>query len=252
MQCNRRGVKALKKTVDHIVLKSISKKYGAFNALIDVNLAIRSGVSFALLGPNGSGKSTLLKGLVGSIPFNTGEIDVCGQNDVRCFSYKKNISYMPQYPGFLPNLCAKDSIELLVQLRGQNPIHKDQLIDELGISHFWKKSFKELSGGMKQKINILQCFMFESKVIFLDEPTSSLDPHMASYVKSLIRIRKEQGNIILFTSHIMSEVEEIADRMALLSDGKILLEVSPKEFIQQKGAKNLEEAMLDFWNNNKN
>ena len=228
-------------------IDKLSKNFGKIEALRAVSLRIPKGTSYALLGPNGSGKTTLLKALVGSLHYDSGSIHIGGLTDVQLPAYKRQMTYMPQHPGFLPHLTAKESIELLIKLRGQPAIFQEKLVSDLGIEKFWKKPFGELSGGMKQKINILQCFMFASETIFLDEPTSSLDPQMTGYVKSLVREAKANGKTILFTSHIMSEVEDIADRMALLNNGSVLLEASPKEFIQEQKASNLEEAMSQFW-----
>lgn len=235
---------------EFLQVNSLSKAFGKFQALKSVSLQIPIGSSYALLGPNGSGKTTLLKALVGSIHFDSGSININGHSNVQDHVYKQQMTYMPQYPGFLPHLTAKESIELLVHLRGVPAVLQERLVSELGVSRFWKKPFRELSGGMKQKINILQCFMFDSKTIFLDEPTSSLDPQMAGYVKNLIREMKANGKTILFTSHIMSEVEEIADQMALLSNGEVLVETSPQNFISEKGAPNLEKAMMQYWSEN--
>ena len=228
-------------------VRHLSKSFGKVRALEDVSLDIPSGMTYALLGPNGSGKTTLLKSLIGIIPFDKGEVSLDGCGDIHSYKYKSRITYMAQYPGFLPHLTVKESIELLIKLRGVKPCFKEQLVNDMKIDQFWQRPFGELSGGMKQKVNILQCFMFKSDAIFLDEPTSSLDPLVSVYVKNLIDQRKKSGCIVLFTSHIMGEVEQIADKMALLNNGQILFEASPKEFILKKGSKNLEKAMLKYW-----
>lgn len=229
-------------------VEKLSKKFNKFSVLKNISLHIPVGSAYALLGPNGSGKTTLLKSLVGSIHYDFGFVDMDhGSTDVQSASYKKRISYMPQHPGFLPHLTARESIELLIQISGREAVFQERLVSELDISRFWNKPFRELSGGMKQKINILQCFMFQSEIFFLDEPTSSLDPQMAGYVKNLIREVKSDGTTVLFTSHIMSEVEDIADQMALLNNGQILIETSPKKFVAERNARDLESAMMQYW-----
>lgn len=243
------GVK-LPSNHNFIQISQLSKSFGKFKVLVKISLRIPIGSSYALLGPNGSGKTTLLKILVGSIHYDSGSIDINGIRNVQEYAYKRQMTYMPQHPGFLPHLTTKESIDLLVQLRGIPAVFQERLVSELGITAFWEKPYRELSEGMKQKVNILQCFMFDSKIVFLDEPTSSLDPQMAGYLKNLIQETKASGKTILFTSHIMSEVEDIAEKMALLSNGSILLEASPKEFVSERNAPNLEKAMLQFWNSN--
>ncbi len=233
-----------------LYIDGLSKMFGKFQALKNVSLSVPEGVTYALLGPNGSGKTTLLKTLIGSVPLDRGRVDLGGLTNVTGKAFRQKFVYMPQSPGFLPHLSARESIRLLVRLRGQGTTRGERLVEELKIEEFWRRPFGELSGGMKQKINILQCFMFDFDIAFLDEPTSSLDPQVASYVKHLIAELKAKGKTILFTSHIMSEVEAIADRMALISNGRILLETSPHEFMKEHGATDLEQAMLKYWSAN--
>ena len=230
-------------------INNLSKKFAKFQALKQVTLKIPDLSTFALLGPNGSGKTTLLKSLIGSIKSDSGEVELNGNVDVRSAEYKTQLVYMPQTPVFLPHLSAREIIALLIQLRKKPALMAERLIKELEIDKFWKKPFRELSGGMKQKINILQCFMFDFKIAFLDEPTASLDPHVAWYLKSLIKELNQNGKTIVFTSHIMSEVEEIADHMAVLHNGEVLLTTMPSKFIIEHQTANLEYAMLAFWKN---
>lgn len=231
-------------------INNICKKFGKKVVLKNISLLIPKGSTYALLGPNGSGKTTLLKSLMGSIFFDKGNLSLNGKININTHAYKRQITYMPQIAGFLPHLSAKESIKLLIELRQARPEFKEELIQDLGIKDFWNKPFGDLSGGMKQKINILQCFMFESDIVFLDEPTSSLDPQVAGYVKKWIKNLKQKGKTLLFTSHIMSEVEEVADKMALLDNGELLFEVSPSDFIKKYKTKNLEAAMLEYWGGN--
>ena len=228
-------------------ITDLSKKFGQLQILKGISLEIPENCTFALLGPNGSGKSTLLKSLIGSVHFDEGKIELNGYKNVKEPEYKTNLVYMPQSPVFLPHLTTREIITLLIQLRKQPAVMAERLIKELEIEKFWKKPFRELSGGMKQKINILQCFMFDFKIAFLDEPTASLDPHVAWYLKSLIKELKNKGNTIVFTSHIMSEIEEIADHLAVIHNGEIILVTRPSRFISEQRAQNLEEAMLSFW-----
>jgi Cu-processing system ATP-binding protein len=228
-----------------LTIRNLSKSYNGYQALSQVNLDIPSGTIFSLLGPNGSGKTTLLKCLLGLVPFDSdGEIFLNGTNIKQNAEYKRALAYMPQFPGFPPNLTPVEVISLCEQLRSDTPIFKERLISELGIKDFYHKPMRELSGGMKQKVNILQCFMFDFSLALLDEPTSSLDPQNASYVKNFIKELKEKDKTILFTSHILREVEEIADWMAFFSEGRISTVNSPANLMVETQTKNLEEAIL--------
>ena len=117
----------------------------------------------------------------------------------------------------------------------------------MGIANFSHKNFQNLSQGMKQKINILQCFMSEPDLYILDEPTAGLDPNMVYYLKKLMLECKKKSKTILFTSHIMSEVEELADQVLVLLDGKIVLNSSPQKIIKDFQSANLEEAIRVYW-----
>lgn len=230
-----------------LTVENLSKTFRKTPVLSGISLEIPSGCAFSLLGPNGSGKTTLLKCLMGSIaPDETGCIRLEGDADVNGEAYKEKLVYMPQAPVFLPHLSPGEIVALLGRLRGRPAPRFSRLVEDLNMGSFWDRPFGQLSGGMKQKLNILQCFMFDFKIAFLDEPTASLDPAVAYYVKALIKELKNEGRTVVFTSHIMSEVEEVADTMALLENGKIFLEAAPAEFVRDRRAKNLEEALLKY------
>ncbi|MDP2600713.1 MAG: ABC transporter ATP-binding protein [Deltaproteobacteria bacterium] len=232
-----------------ITIQSLSKHYGRQKVLDGVDLTVSDGVLFALLGPNGSGKTTLLKSLLGIVaPDPSGEIIFNNRSILGKKSYKRHVGYMPQNPKFPPHLKVRELVTLFEKLRQKKGVHKEKLAADLQIDRFWHKPFGELSGGMSQKVNILLCFMFETSLLILDEPTLGLDPSITFYLKQLMREKKTEGKTVLFTSHVMAEVEEIADRMALLVEGKIYTVIAPQEMMRQRKSKTLEEALHLFWN----
>ena len=232
-----------------ITIKNLSKSYHHQKVLDRVELTIPQESIFALLGPNGSGKTTLLKSLLGIVrPAPNTEIILNQHSVFGSKAFKEQVGYMPQFPKFLPHLTVKEIISLFEKLRKKKGLHKDVLIRDLEMDSFWTKPFGELSGGMAQKVNILCCFMFDPLLFILDEPTLGLDPQITFYLKRLILKKKESGKTVLFTSHIMSEVEELADQMALLVEGKIYAVISPNELKKQKNAASLEVALNQFWN----
>jgi Cu-processing system ATP-binding protein len=231
-----------------IQIKNLSKTYKKQRVLKGIDLTIPHGSFFSLLGPNGSGKTTLLKSILGTvIPDRGSEILIQGKTIQGNDHYKRELSYMPQSPKFPAHLKVKEMIRLIRQLRKQRPVHQDQLIQDLGIHLFWNKPLGELSGGMTQKVNILQCFMFDTPICILDEPTLGLDPQITFYLKQWVKKQNKKGKTILFTSHIMAEVEELADRMALLVEGKLYTVIAPDQMKKEKGAASLEEALHQFW-----
>ena len=223
-----------------ITIQHLSKSYRSQKVLDQVNLKIPAGSLFALLGPNGSGKTTLMKSLLGIVRPTP-------ESKILLSVPKNQTAYMSQAPKFPSHLKVSELMTLFARLRWQEPIYQEGLIKDLGITPFWNKAIGELSGGMLQKVNILQCFMFETALYILDEPTSGLDPHTCFYLKQLLRKKKSEGHTLIFTSHIMSEVEELADRMALLVEGKIYTIASPEELKQQLNGKTLEEALHKFY-----
>lgn len=228
------SIKNLKKSFDHQVI------------LQGLSLEIPSGTLFALLGPNGSGKTTLLKSLLGMIaPAPGSEIYFDGQNTIGQVAFKKQVGFMSQFPKFPPHLRVREFISLMEKLRGKTG-NTAKLISDLGIDQFWEKPIGKLSGGMVQKVNILQCFMFDHASYILDEPTSGLDPMITFYLKNLLREKRGKATVV-FTSHVMAEVEELADLMALMIEGKIYTVISPEALKKQSGSKTLEMALHDYW-----
>lgn len=233
-----------------IAIHDLNKTYDTHRVLCDVSLEIPNHCLFALLGPNGSGKTTILKSILGNVlPQKGSRILVDGRDVVGAHAYKYLIGYMPQATRYPPHLRVDELIALLTRLRKQPTPLLDRLVGELQIGPFWKKKLGALSGGMAQKVNILQCFMFEPRVAVLDEPTQSLDPQVTYAVKQFLREYKSGGKTIVFTSHVMSEVEELADLMALLVEGRVYTVISPQQLMQDNAAASLEAALQKFWKN---
>jgi Cu-processing system ATP-binding protein len=234
-----------------IQIQNLTKSYEKKLVLNEINATIQKGTIFALLGPNGSGKTTLIKSILGLTNPDHGSILVNGIGlDKYKLEERSYIGYMPQSPLFPPNLKVKEIINYLIELGGKEPIFLDEIKNELGLDRFWNELFGKLSLGTKQKINILQCFMCDLDIIIIDEPTASLDPGMSYYFKKLLFHNKQKGKTILFTSHIMSEVDELADDMLVLVEGNIVANGNPQIFKETMKAKTLEEGMIAFWKKN--
>ncbi len=225
-----------------IKISSLNKTFGKNKILKDIQLQIPQGSLFALLGPNGSGKSTFLKCLLDIVPADSKKF-------TSLVSKKECIGYVPQNPAFPKNVKVCEIIDFFEYISPipVNVAYKKELMQDMGILSFTHKNFSQLSQGMKQKVNILQCFMFNSSFIIMDEPTAGLDPAMSYYVKRILRQKKEEKKTVLFTSHIMSEVEELADEVAVLIEGEIVLCDKPTKIIQNWNSKNLEEAIRVYW-----
>jgi len=228
-----------------IEIKNLHKKFDKLVVLDGLNLSIKKGGIFAVLGPNGSGKTTLIKSILGMVIPNKGEIQLNGENVLKKWEYRNNINYLPQIANFPSNLSVSELIKMVKNLRPKESNEKE-LIDLFGLKPFMKKKLGNLSGGTKQKVNLVLTFMFNSDIIILDEPTTGLDPIALIYLKELIQKEKEKGKTILITTHIMSLVDEMADEIVFLLDGKIYFKGSVPELKEQTEENNLEHAIAQL------
>ncbi len=228
-----------------IEIKKLHKKFGKLTVLDGLDLTINQGGIFAILGPNGSGKTTLIKSILGMVVPNKGEILLDNKSVLKKWNYRNDINYLPQIANFPANLSVKELIAMVKNLRPK-PSNEEELIQLFGLSPFLKKKLGNLSGGTKQKVNLVLTFMFDSDLIILDEPTTGLDPIALIHLKNLINKEKEKGKTILITTHIMSLVDEIADEIVFLLDGKIYFKGSVIALKKQTEQDNLEHAIANL------
>ena len=204
-----------------ISIENLQKKFGKNEVLKGIDLNIEQGGIFAVLGPNGSGKTTLIKSILGMVVPNSGSIKINGKSVKNDWKYRNNIDYLPQIANFPGNLTVRELIRMIKDLRSYKKADDLRLIELFKLEPFLDKKLSNLSGGTKQKVNLVLTFMFDSSLIILDEPTTGLDPISHIRLKELITSEKQKGKTILITSHIMSFVEEIADEIVFLLEGKI-------------------------------
>jgi len=228
-----------------IQISNLHKKFGKLIVLDGLDLEIKSGGIFAILGPNGSGKTTLIKSILGMVIPNSGEIKIDDESVLKQWNYRNQINYLPQIANFPTNLSVKELIAMVKNLRPKEANEKD-LISLFGLEPFLDKKLGNLSGGTKQKVNIVLTFMFDSDLIILDEPTTGLDPIALIHLKEIIQKEKEKGKTILITTHIMSLVEEIADKIVFLLDGKIYFKGTVNQLKTQTNQTNLEHAIANL------
>lgn len=223
-------------------ITNLHKSFGKLTVLHNLDLSIKEGGIFAVLGPNGSGKTTLIKSILGMVIPNKGEIIFDNQSVLRQSEYRNKISYLPQIANFPSNLTVIELINLVKNLRNQES-REQELIDLFGLKPFLAKKLDTLSGGTKQKVNIVLAFMFNSKLLILDEPTTGLDPLSLVHLKKIIREEHQQGKTILITTHIMSFVEELAEEIVFLLDGKVYFKGTLAQIQAQTQQDSLEKAI---------
>lgn len=230
-------------------IQNLYKTFGKNQVLIGVDLTIKEGGIFAILGPNGSGKTTLIKCILGMVIPNKGTIAIHDQNIKNNSDYRFKIDYLPQIANFPSNLKVKELIKMIKDLRS-NTNEDKRLIELFKLEPFLDKKLGTLSGGTKQKVNIVLTFMFNSPIIILDEPTSGLDPLSLIRLKDLIQAEKAKGKTILITSHIMSFVEEVADEIVFLLEGEIYFKGTITELKTKTEQPDFEHAIASILTKN--
>lgn len=226
-----------------IAIKKLHKKFGKNEVLKELDLNLNKGGITAILGPNGSGKTTLIKSMLGMVLPNSGDIEINGQNIAKSFAYREQIDYLPQLASFPNNLRLRELLRMIKDLRGGSNYRDEQLIEIFGLAPFFRMKLGQLSGGTRQKVNLCLALMSDSPLIILDEPTSGLDPVSLLNLKSFLLKEKEAGKTILLSSHITSFVEEMADQLVFLLEGKIYFQGSIQELKNQSQQANFEAAI---------
>lgn len=204
-----------------ISFKNISKKFGNLQALNQVNLDLSGAKSYALIGPNGSGKTTLIKSLLGMVIPTSGEIFFDGDNISREWKYRNKIGYMPQIGRYPDNISIGQLIEMMENIRGGQEKIDEELIDAFKLCKIFDKKMHSLSGGTRQKVSAALAFLFCAPVLILDEPTAGLDPITAEILKEKIIQEKLKGKLILITSHILNDLDELASDIVYIFEGSL-------------------------------
>jgi len=229
-----------------VEIVNLKKQFGKTVALNDVNLSIGAGKVTAIVGPNGSGKTTLIKTILGLVKSTTGSIEVDGTKINGDYLYRNKIGYMPQIARYPENLTATELLSLIKDLREPEENFEDEILSSFKLSAEMEKPFSNLSGGTKQKVSAVIAFAFNPKILILDEPTAGLDPISSSYFKDLLLKEKEKTKTIILTSHIMSEIQELADEIIFLLEGEIKFRGTVDSLLEHKKETKLERAIAEL------
>ncbi|MGV3658449.1 MAG: ABC transporter ATP-binding protein [Chitinophagaceae bacterium] len=214
-----------------ISVKDLVKNYGAFQAVKGISFEVAEGEIFGLLGPNGAGKSTTLEIIETLRPKTSGKVVVDGLDlDKQPNEIKKRIGVQLQSSGFYPNLNLLELIDLFCGLYNRN-VDAIELLDSVNLRDKSKSKVKELSGGQKQRFSVATTLINDPKIVFLDEPTTGLDPQARRNLWELIRNIRSRGTTVIITTHYMDEAEYLCDRVAIIDAGKIVALSSPDQLI---------------------
>lgn len=218
-----------------IEVKGASKHYGALHAVDGVDLNVKRGEIFGLIGHNGAGKSTLFKMMLGLIAPTAGEILVDGAS-VRGRGFRavrRHIGYLPENVVLYDNLTGLETLRFFAQLKGAPREQCESTLAKVGLAHAGQRSVREYSKGMRQRLGFAQALLGTPSVLFLDEPSNGLDPQAIRDFYTTLRNLSEAGVTVLITSHILAELQERVDRLAIMSSGKIQAMGSVAELRQQ-------------------
>lgn len=226
-----------------IEIKNIIKNYTYTKALDNVSLNLDKGQIHSLLGPNGSGKTTLIKSILGLTKPNSGNILIDGKSILNNWDYRKDIGYMAQVAMYPENLSGYELLEMITEIRQQNPVKKEELIELLKLNNELNKPLKSLSEGNKQKVNATMSLMFDQAILFLDEPTAGLDMVTSRELKKFLLKEKENGKTIIFSSHVLYDIEELSDNIVILLDGKVIFTGNNETLFLKSNKNELEDAI---------
>lgn len=230
--------------MDRIAFEGVGKRYGAQWALRSVNATFREGEVVMIIGPNGSGKTTFIKCLLGLVRPTEGRITVEGTLIGDDPEYRRHIGFMPQISQFPPALSVGQLLEMMLDIRGLKAGETDdRLINELGLDQQLDKRLSSLSGGTCQKVSAALALRSRPRLLVMDEPTAGLDPVSARTVLAHAAEARSKGGTVLITSHLMEEVEALADRVAYLQDGELKFLLPIAEILHRTGAQRLAQAI---------
>jgi len=229
-----------------VEVRSLGRRYGTRQVLRDVSIDIVSGSVSAIIGPNGAGKTTLNKCILGLVRPDAGTICFDGMDTSNSISHRARIGYMPQAARFPEAFTGRDVLSLLSELRASQTRRDTQLIEQFELESFLDQPVRALSGGQRQRINAAAAFMFRPDLLVLDEPTAGLDPVASGILKDRISQVRDDGCAVIVTSHVLSEVEQLADRIVFLLEGEVRWTGEIEEILRETGCSTLERAIASI------
>ncbi len=233
-----------------IIASNLTKQFGKLKALDDVSVNFAKGECIALMGPNGSGKTTLIKCILGMVVPDSGFITFNDKNILHNWQYRQHIGYMPQIGRYPENMTIGQVISMIKDIRSAyNKSFDEELIESFGLNEILKKRMRTLSGGTRQKVSASLAFLFHSDVLILDEPTAGLDPVASEILKEKIKAEIKNGKLVIITSHILSDLDELATQVMYMQEGKLRFHKNINELRNETGQQKLAKAIVSLMYN---
>jgi len=228
-------------------IRHISKTFGKLEVLKNIHIGFERGQAVAIIGPNGSGKTTLIKSILGMVVPESGSIAFQGQTIGQDARYRRHIGYMPQIGRYPDNMQIGQLFDMMRDLRNDSDTTLDEeLIHAYRLPDIYQKSMRTLSGGTRQKVSAALAFLFNPPVMILDEPTAGLDPLSAEILKEKVQREKQRNKLFLVTSHIMSDLEELATDVLYLVEGRVVFFKSLNALKTETGEERLGRAIAQI------
>lgn len=233
-----------------IIATNLTKKFGKLTAIDNISLSCNKGESIALIGPNGSGKTTFIKCLLGMVVPNSGFITFIEHNIQHDWKYRSRIGYMPQTSRFPENMTIAQVIDMMKDIRKSFTTSLDEeLIQNFELTKIMDKRMRTLSGGTRQKVGACLAFLFQPDVLILDEPTAGLDPLATEILKEKILKEKANGKLIMITSHVLSDLDDIITEVIYMQEGKLQFHKSFDKLKEDTGETLLSKAIARVMQN---
>ena len=221
----------------------LMKRFGRLQVLRGIDLAVAPGRITGLVGPNAAGKSTLIKSILGLVRPDAGRLAVLGRAVTGDERYRQDIGYMPQGARFPENLTGREVLEMVRDLRGTAQPQDVELLELFRLAAELEKPVRTLSGGTRQKLSAALAFLFNPLLLILDEPTAGLDPVASGGFKEKLLAARERGASVLLASHTLGELEELADDIVFLHEGRVRFHGPIRQLMELTGFARLERAI---------
>ncbi|WP_395050497.1 ABC transporter ATP-binding protein [Flavobacterium sp.] len=235
-----------------IEIKNIHKKFGKLEVLNNINLSFKKGECIALIGPNGCGKTTLIKSILGMVIPSKGTILFNERSILKKYKYRGQIGYMPQIGRYPDYMTVGQIIEMIKKIRNSDQALDEDLVKAFELEKIYDKQMRTLSGGTTQKVSATLAFLFNPDVLILDEPTAGLDPLASEILKEKIIKEKDKGKLILITSHLLSELDDMITEIIFMQDGKVYFHKTIEDLLQSTNEQKISKAIAKILKNQSN